>query len=179
MSGRIHVLLLPACVAAAAQTHAAVYHTVESAQKACFPEPTEFTAAPVKLSPEQKKAIEQASKVRVRNDTQRVWKATRNGQFTGWFLVDEVLGKHEIITWALALKTDGSVQSLEVMEYRETYGHEIRNAGWRAQFLGKRNGAPLKLDADIKNISGATISCRHVTDGVKRLLALHDLVLKH
>ena len=39
--------------------------------------------------------------------------------------------------------------------------------------------AKLKLDADIKNISGATISCRHVTDGVKRLLALHDLVLKH
>lgn len=178
MSGRIHFLLLPACVAGAAHTHAATYHTVESAQRACFPEHTEFTPADIKLTPEQKKAIELASKVRVRLDTQRVWKASRDGQFAGWFLVDEVLGKHELITWALALKPDGSVQSLEVMEYRETYGHEIRNADWRAQFLGKRNGAPLKLDADIKNISGATLSCRHLTDGVKRLLAFHDLILK-
>jgi len=29
------------------------------------------------------------------------------------------------------------------------------------------------------NISGATLSCRHVTDGVKRLLVLHDFVLKN
>ena len=38
--------------------------------------------------------------------------------------------------------------------------------------------AHLKLDEDIQNISGATLSCRHLTDGVKRLLALYDLVLK-
>ncbi|HEY4639240.1 MAG TPA: FMN-binding protein [Candidatus Udaeobacter sp.] len=30
----------------------------------------------------------------------------------------------------------------------------------------------------MKNISGATLSCRHITDGVKRLLALHEIVLK-
>ena len=88
MSGRIHFLLLPACIAGAAHTHAAIYHTVESAQRACFPEHTEFTPADVKLTREQMKAIEQASKVHVRLDTQRVWKASRDGQFVGWFLVD-------------------------------------------------------------------------------------------
>ena len=64
------------------------------------------------------------------------------------------------------------------MDYRENYGSEIRNEKWRAQFTGKRHGAKLKLEADIKNITGATLSCRHITDGVKRLLATHDLVLK-
>ena len=176
---RIHYLALTASVLAVPCVRAAVYHTVESAQKACFPEAAEFIPAEVTLTKAQMKAIEQDSGVSVRRATQRVWRAVRNGEFLGWLIVDEVLGKHEFITWALALKPDGGVKSLEVMEYRETYGYEIRNADWRAQFPGKRHGARLKLDDDIKNISGATLSCRHITDGVKRLLSFYELVLRH
>ena len=89
-----------------------------------------------------------------------------------------MLGKHEFITWTLALDVDGSVKRIEILDYRETYGHEVRDEKWRAQFTGKQHGAKLKLDDDIKNISGATLSSRHLTDGVKRLLSLHELVLK-
>jgi Na+-transporting NADH:ubiquinone oxidoreductase subunit C len=175
---RIHYLAVGAAIVAAAPCYATVYHSVESAQKACFPEATEFASAEVKLTKAQMKAIEKDSGVRVRLDMQHVWKATKDGHFIGWFIVDEVLGKHEFIQWALALNTDGSVKSIEVVDYRETYGYEIRNADWRAQFLGKQHGAKLKLDNDIKNISGATLSCRHITDGVKRLLSFYELVLK-
>jgi Na+-translocating ferredoxin:NAD+ oxidoreductase RnfG subunit len=175
---RIHYLAAGAAIVLAAPGYAATYHTVESAQKACFPEGADFTSSDAKLTREQMKAIEKDSGVRVRLNTQRVWKATRDGRFIGWFIVDEVLGKHEFINWALALNADGSVRSIEVMDYRETYGYEIRNADWRAQFLGKKHGAKFKLDDDIKNISGATLSCRHITDGVKRLLSLYELVLK-
>ena len=89
-----------------------------------------------------------------------------------------MLGKHDYITYALALTPDGAVRSIEVMDYRENYGYEVRNADWRIQFLGKTKADPVQLNADIKNITGATLSCRHVSEGVKRLLFLHDLVLK-
>jgi Na+-translocating ferredoxin:NAD+ oxidoreductase RnfG subunit len=114
----------------------------------------------VKLTKELRKAIEKASGVRVRLAEQKVWRVTRAEARAGWFIVDEVIGKHEFITYALALNTDGSVKSVEVMDYRENYGSEIRRADWRRQFLGKRNGAKLELDEDIQNISGATLSCR-------------------
>jgi len=64
------------------------------------------------------------------------------------------------------------------MAYRETYGYEIRNAAWRRQFVRKRHGGSLKPDQDIRNISGATLSCRHVAEGVRRLLALHQVALR-
>jgi len=96
----------------------------------------------------------------------------------GWFLVDQVIGKHEFITYAVALTAEGAVAGLEILDYRETYGGEVRNEKWRAQFAGKTAVAPLKLDHDIKNISGATLSCRNLTDGVKRLLVTYDLVLR-
>jgi Na+-translocating ferredoxin:NAD+ oxidoreductase RnfG subunit len=175
---RIQYLAAGAALIAGAPCYATVYHSVESAQRACFPEATKFTNADVKLTKEQMKTIEKDSGVRVRLETERVWRAEKDGAFLGWFIVDEVLGKHEYITWALGLNADGSVKSIEVMDYRETYGYEIRNADWRTQFVGKQHGAKLKLDDDIKNISGATLSCRHLTDGVKRLLSLYDLVLK-
>jgi hypothetical protein len=36
----------------------------------------------------------------------------------------------------------------------------------------------LRLEEDIQNISGATLSCRHITEGVRRLLALYAAELK-
>ncbi len=90
-----------------------------------------------------------------------------------------MLGKHEFITYAVALTPDGAVKRIEILEYRETYGGEVRNGNWRQQFVGKRFGSQLKLGGDIKNISGATLSSRHITDGVRRLLATYELVLKN
>jgi Na+-transporting NADH:ubiquinone oxidoreductase subunit NqrC len=93
--------------------------------------------------------------------------------------VDEVIGKHEFITYALALANSGAVKGVEILTYRETYGHEVKLPKWRAQFLGKTVAAPVKIDSDIRNISGATLSCVHVTEGVRRLLYTHAFVLKN
>ena len=150
------------------------YLTVDQAQRVIFPGKS-FTATPVKLTSVQRKAIEQASGVRVLHDDQQVWRVSG----VGWFIVDEVVGKHEFITYAAGLTADGSVKKIEIMDYRETYGGQIRDQKWRVQFVGKTSKSTLKLDSDIKNISGATLSCRHITDGVKRLLAFYEIALKH
>lgn len=162
-----------ALVATATPAHATTYLTVEQAQQAIFPH-AKLIPADVQLTDAQRKAIEKASGIKVRNPAQKVWKVEGGG----WFIVDEVLGKHEFIAYAVGLTAEGAVKQIEVMDYRETYGYEVRNEKWRAQFAGKTSRSALKLDEDIKNISGATLSCRHLTDGVKRLLSFYDLVLK-
>ena len=169
-----HFLLVPAAlVGAPVAGHAVVYLSVEQAQQAIFPG-GKATPAPVKLTAEQRKAVQAASGIRQRDDDVRAWRMAGGG----WFIVDQVIGKHEYITIALGITAGGAVKGVEVMEYRETYGHEVRNPAWRAQFIGKTKAAPLKLDGDIKNISGATLSSKHIADGVRRLLAVHDLALK-
>jgi len=166
-------LFVPAAAAICVPAQATVYFTLEQAQQAIFPGGS-FTPADVKLTDEQRRAIERRSGVNVRVPEQRIWRVAGGG----WFILDEVVGKHEFITYALGLNADGSVKQIEIMDYRETYGYEIRDPRWRAQFTGKTAADPLRLERDILNISGATLSCRHITDGVKRLLALYDLVLK-
>jgi hypothetical protein len=166
-------ILASAATATCAPAHATVYLSLEQAQQTIFPGGV-FAAADVKLSEDQRRAIERRSGVNVRVPEQRIWRVASGG----WFILDEVVGKHEFITYAVGLNADGSVKQIEIMEYRETYGYEIRDPRWRAQFVGKTASDPLRPERDILNISGATLSCRHIADGVKRLLALYELVLK-
>jgi hypothetical protein len=174
MNARTHWLILPAStMVVCASAYATTYLTVEQAQAAIFPG-ARMTSAEIALSDAARRDIERRSGVNVRRSDVRVWKVEGGG----WFIVDDVVGKHEFITFALGLAPDGSVTGIEVMDYRESYGHEIRDRGWRQQFSGKTARDPLVLDRDIRNISGATLSCRHITDGVKRLLATYEVVLK-
>ena len=151
----------------------ATYLTVEQAQQAIFPG-EQLSRSPVTLTAEQAREIERRSDANVRHKEIQLWKAPSGG----FFIVDEVVGKHEFITYAVGLNADGTVKQIEIMTYRESYGYEVRNADWRAQFVGKNASAPLRLNKDIKNISGATLSCRHITDGVKRILATYEVAIK-
>lgn len=169
--------VLPVAVAAvAAPAAATVYLSIPAAQQALFPG-ARFVEHPLVLSDAQRKAIARAAGAPGYDKVQRVWEVRSATGRVGWFIVDRVIGKHEFITYALALGADGAVRGLEILEYRETYGGEIRNPNWRRQFVGKRAGAQLQLDKDIKNISGATLSSRHVTDGVRRLLVTYQMLL--
>src|SRR6266536_708004 len=97
----------PISALVAPSAFAVQYLNVDQAQKTIFPGKS-FAAAPVGLTSAQRKAIEQASGGR-------------------WFIVDEVVGKHEFITYAVGLNADGSVKQIEIMDYRETYGYQIRD----------------------------------------------------
>ena len=64
------------------------------------------------------------------------------------------------------------MRQVEILSYRESHGGEVRLPAWRRQFVGKTAASPLKVGDDIANISGATLSCSHLTEGVKRIVAV-------
>ena len=163
---------------AAPAVYAARYLTVEEAQRLAFPEATRFAEAHVIFQPAQVAAIERLSGQKVRARGQQVWRAEAGAHFLGFFIVDYVIGKHLVIDYAVSLEPDGRVKAVEVLEYRENYGSEITSHSWLEQFRGKTSRDPVTTDQDIRNISGATLSSRHVTEGVKRILAFYDTCLR-
>ena len=165
-------------VAVSPQCLAAKYMSLEQAQLLVFAQAQEFVPANLTLTPEQIAHIEQQAGVKVRVPQQFVWQARAGGKQLGWFIVDQVIGKHELITYAVGINLGGSARQFQVIEYREAYGFQIRELKWRDQFVGKTLADPLKVGTDIANISGGTLSSQHITDGIKRLLALHHFVLR-
>ena len=170
------VSLLPAATLAW-PAYAADYLSVAQAQTLLFPAAKSFAEQPLKLNDEQRDRIKAASGLRQRWEEQKVWRAERDGQLQGWFVIDEVIGKHEFITYATAISPDGKVLGVEILSYRETHGGQVREANWRKTLVGKTVVDRFKLDEDVPNISGATLSCRNVMDGVKRMLVIHKLYL--
>lgn len=178
MSQNWHPLwLAPAVALVAPAVQATDYLTQVQARHLLFAEASHFVEQTVTLTDEQRDAIRKISGVRQRRDTQPVWRAEKDGELQGWFVVDEVVGKHEYITYAVGIAADGKVNGVEILSYRETHGGEVREADWRANFTGKSLEDTLRLGKDIPNISGATLSCRNITDGVHRLLALQQVAL--
>lgn len=174
----IRFIAAPVAVFAAASAHATQYLTVEQAQKLIFGPGAQFERRDLKLSKDLARDIEKAAGVSVRVLEVPLWEVSLNGKQAGYFIVDEVYGKHEFITYVIALEPGGRLKQIEILEYRETYGSQIRYPEWRSQFVGKTSADPVTLETDIQNISGATLSCRHVTEGVKRILATYERVLR-
>jgi Na+-translocating ferredoxin:NAD+ oxidoreductase RnfG subunit len=149
MSDWVRFTLPTAVVASIASSALAVqYLSVEAAQKLAFPSANHF--------------VEYDGKS---------WKAQAGDKLLGLFVLDHVIGKHLFIDYAVALDTNGRVMRVEILQYRESYGGEVRESSWLAQFVGKTSSSALKVGSDIRSISGATLSSLHVTEGVKRVLA--------
>lgn len=171
------VMPITLAMASSSSAYATVYFTEATIRKTMFPTATQFVDRSVTLSPAQVKAIKKSAAAFVLKNRVLAWDVMGARGKLGTLFIDQVYGKHEFITYALALGPQGEVERVEVMDYRETYGEQVRNPNWRAQFSGKRYGEPLFLNKQIKNISGATLSCIHMTEGVRRLLATNALVL--
>ncbi len=157
--------------AAPAGAFAADYLTAEQAAKAMFPEADRFETQEVTLDAAQLRRLQDAG-VHARSARWLVRSAWRGPERLGFVVVDEVIGKFELITYAVGIAADGTLKPVEVLSYRESHGGEIRLPAWRRQFAGKRAADPIELGSDISNISGATLSCRHVTEGVRRIARL-------
>jgi Na+-translocating ferredoxin:NAD+ oxidoreductase subunit G len=169
--------LILSSVVICAPAYAAQYVTVDEAKKILFPDAASYEPRDVKFDDELRGKIKKLGGKRQGENQTKIIEAKKAGSTSGWILIDDVVGKHEFITYATGIDLSGKVVGIEILDYRETHGGQIRDVSWRKKFTGKQLNDPFQLDVDVPNISGATLSCRNVLDGVKRLLAIHQLVL--
>lgn len=161
-------------------SYATDYLSVSEAQRLMFPEALSFQEQTITLTKEQMLKWQNEAGSTPVSDHWVVWAArdTQNA-LLGYVISDAVIGKSERINYAVGFGIDGHIRQVEILAYRETHGYEIRNAPWRHQFVGKDVHSALKLGSDIHNISGATLSCTHVTEGIRRLTVFVAQQLLH
>ena len=157
---------------------AADYLSIDEAQKAIFPDADQFQEIVVSQNSEQLQSMLARAGEQPNHGVIRIWKATRAGTLVGHVLMDEVIGRQNLITYAVGIDPGGALRNLEIMAYRESHGGEVRNPAWRDQFSGRSSLDQLRFRTDIKNISGATLSSEHVTEGVRWLMALWQATLR-
>jgi hypothetical protein len=152
--------------------HATDYLTLEEAEKVLFPEATAFEPLPLAPTPEELREIGSHTSGPWSPRPWAAFAARKDKAILGYLVRDAVLGKFQLIDYVVSFRPDGAIGDVEILSYREAYGVEVRTKAWRSQFVAKGSAAPLEVGRDIKNISGATLSCTHLTEGIKRLSTL-------
>ena len=151
-----------------------VYLTLEEAPQAVFPEADSFERKDVEVND----AIRRRMKKLIGRLKPTIWEpfyisfiATKQEEVIGYAVICEEIGKHRPITFIVAAYPDGSVKDVALMMYREPVGEEVRYRPFLKQFAGKSLENPIFPRRDIKNITGATLSVRAMSRGVRKALA--------
>jgi len=168
-----------AILASSISASASQYATPEEAAKRCFPEATAFKESSAQLTPDEMRAVAAAAGLPARSATWRLMQAMDGEVLLGVVVFDGVIGKYELIDYAVGIAANGKVRQIEILNYRESHGYEVRLPAWRKQFVGKGADAKLRVGDDIANISGATLSTTNITDGVRRIVAVVATLKAH
>jgi Na+-translocating ferredoxin:NAD+ oxidoreductase RnfG subunit len=95
------------------------------------------------------------------------------GRSIGAMIIGNEIGRSYPITFMVVIKPDGTVKDVEVMVYREPHGWEVRFESFLSQFFGRDASSPFD---DIYNITGASLSVRSMTRGVKKAVAEFQVI---
>jgi hypothetical protein len=154
--------------------HEEVYMTPEEAARSMFPKSDQIKPEVITLSTDQKFLIEERIGWHFPETTFDCFIGKTKGHVDGWAFIQHTIGKHKPMTYMVGVDHQGEVFSVEVLVYRESRGSEVRKKRFNYQYEGKTAYDPIRINRDIINISGATMSVRSMSAGVKRVLVLAE-----
>ena len=98
------------------------------------------------------------------------WNAADEQELIGYVGVDSAHGYGGDLLLAVALALDGSIQSLAVVDHKETaaFFGRVSRRGVLDKLVGKNFADPFVLDQDVDSVTGATFSTRALADAARK-----------
>ena len=153
---------------------AEVYLTEEEALKLMFPKSERIKKDLLMVSSDKKMVIEERIGWKFPENDFEVFIGETGAKIDGYALIQNTIGKHKPMTYMVGVDSTGHVLNVELLVFRESRGSEVRTKRFNVQYEGKTVLDPVRINKDIINISGATMSVRSMSAGIKRGLVLID-----
>ncbi|MBI2118833.1 MAG: FMN-binding protein [Elusimicrobia bacterium] len=151
-----------------------VYLTEQTALKSVFSQDQEIVKEIHAFKTSEKNRIEARLGWILQEPDITVYKGLENGNIKGYAVITEEIGKFKPITFIVKVSDKGQIERVEVMIYREPVGAEVRRQRFLRQFRKKSAKDSLRINRDILNITGATMSVQAMTAGIKKVLIILD-----
>lgn len=150
------------------------FMTEEDAVKTILPKSQRVRKEMIRLSQEKKDLIEQRIGWKFPEDAFEVYVGKTNDKIDGYAMIHNTIGKYKPMTYMVGVDPKGTCTDVELLVFRDAKGSEVGKKRFNSQYDGKTVGDPIRINKDIINISGATMSVRSMSAGVKRVLVLID-----
>ncbi len=164
-------------VAAASAAHARVHLTVDQALRVAFGEGAKVEREVFFLTGSQLARARELAGPRLELPSSLVTRhrGSRDGAPAGWAYFDTHRVRTLQETVMVVVAPDGKVAKLEILSFLEPEEYLPRK-GWLGQVLGRGLDGELAVNRGIHGITGATLSAHAVTDAVRRVLAIHQVL---
>ncbi len=151
-----------------------VFLTEKQALKEVFPECDEILYDEFPLSVEEKSQLQNKLRRKIYEDGFVIFVGMKSGEVEGYAIITEEVGKFHPYTFIVSVTPKGKIDKIAILVYRESRGAEIAKKRFLHQFKGKSLKSKIRINRDIINISGATMSVVTMCKGVKKVLGVID-----
>jgi Na+-translocating ferredoxin:NAD+ oxidoreductase RnfG subunit len=156
---------------------AKVFASQEEALAEAFPEASRIDRRTVILRKKDAAKIAAITHEEVQARVVVLHSAYKDDELLGYAHIDvhNVRTKPEALL--IVLTPDGTVRSVRMLAFHEPLDY-MPTDRWYAQFVGKSNQDGLRVGRDVHGVVGATLSARAAADGVRRMLAYWEVLLR-
>jgi hypothetical protein len=146
----------------------------EEAVKLMLPKSRRIRKETIRLSSDKKELIEQRIGWKFPEQEFELYIGQTGDKIDGYAVLHNTIGKYKHMTYMVGVDATGSCTDVELLVFRDAKGSEVGRKRFNSQYDGKTVSDPIRINKDIINISGATMSVRSMSAGVKRALVLVD-----
>jgi len=156
--------------------HAKVFHSRQEAIALAFPQADRIEKQTIILTADQVATIEQAGRAKLESKLVTIFTAYRGDEVLGYAHVDVHTVRTHPAALMVALGPGGDVRSVRILAFHEPLDY-LPSQKWYAHFAGKTAQDRLRVGGDVHAVANATLSTRAATDGIRRALAYHAVLI--
>jgi hypothetical protein len=176
---RASVLLAGAIALAVAPppARAKVFYTRSEAVALAFPDADRVEDETILLEDDQLERVQALAKSELDSRIVRIYRGFRGDDLLGYAFIDVHTVRTLPEAFLVVLTPAGAVASLRVLAFHEPLEYKPTDR-WYEQFENATLDRALRLGRDVHGIVGATLSASATTQGVRRALALYEVLVK-
>jgi hypothetical protein len=165
------------CTRPCTDAEAKVFYSKEEALATAFPDSETVETRTFFLTAEQQQRAAALATAPIESQLVSVYVGRKAGHVLGYAFIETNVVRTLPETFLIVVSPQGVVQRLFVLAFYEPEEYLPSNR-WLRQFDDKPLTPALQLRRDIHGIAGSTLTSRAVTNGVRKTLALFQILIQ-
>ncbi len=154
-----------------------MYYSLEEALAIAFPSTKHIEKKSFILNDSQITTAEKLAQRKIESKLFTFYHGVKNGKTLGFAAIETQIVRTHPETLLIVLNPSGEVRKTVVLAFHEPPEY-LPPEKWLAQFEGKDLSYKLLPGQDIQGIFGSTLSARSSSSAVRKVLALHKVLIE-
>lgn len=159
------------------QGFAELLMTRDEALETAFPGNNSVEKISIFLNEDQVDEIEKISRAKIDSKIYIFYKFSNGDDSLGYAVLDTHLLRTKSETVMYVIGSDGRLINAEILAFFEPSEY-MQSEKWLMLFENEKLNNELRIDRDVPNITGATITSHAFTESVRKVLAIYQVAVK-